>query len=120
MLEACALLAPTHDFAITFCGEEASDADRAMRGRLQERAEQLGLSARVQFIANLSPDAMAALYREADIFVLPALDEPAAVSPIEAVWNGCVALLDRTSGTRHYLPPGDAFVFDGADPRRHR
>jgi glycosyltransferase involved in cell wall biosynthesis len=106
---------PTN-FCAVFCGEEADGADVACRAELEREVERQGLSDKVSFRANLDRAAMQQLYRESDIFVLPSVSEPAAVSPIEAAWNGCAALMDRSAGTRHYLPPEDRFVFDATDP----
>ncbi len=117
LLDALAQLATQRHFTLTICAEEISHADRTRRAALEAKVGALGLTDRVCFIANADRATMAKLYASHAIFVLPSLDEPAAVSPIEAVWHGAVALMDQNSGTRHYLPPNDAFTFDA---RHHR
>lgn len=116
LIDALGQLGKAHDFQLTFCGEEVTAEDRDFRRDLQARCEARGLASRTQFLANLELAQMMALYARHQIFVLPSRDEPAAVSPIEAIWNGCAALVDHHSGTRHYLPPGDAYACDARDP----
>ena len=116
LIAALAQLRDVHDFRVTFCGEEVSAQDRAMRQQLQAELVAYGLASRARFKANLDHSAMMALYSQHQIFVLPSRDEPAAVSPIESVWNGCAAIVDQHSGTRHYLPASGRFEFDARDP----
>jgi len=117
LIDALAQLAARRHFTLTFCAEEISAADRLRRAALEARARAAGLGERVHFVANADFAQMARLYATHAIFVLPSRDEPAAVSPIEAVWHGAMALMDCNSGTRHYLPPGDGFAFDARYPR---
>ena len=109
-------LAEGADFTVTFCGEQSGAMDDDFVEKLEMKLEESGLADRASFRNNLARGEMQQLYREHDIFVLPSKDEPAAVSPIEAVWNGCAALMDEHSGTRHYLPAGGEFSFSSADP----
>lgn len=102
-------------FSITFCGEEASSDDREACVSLGKLAGELGLASRLTFRNNVPHYLMADLYAAHDIFVLPAQNEPAAISPLEAVWCGCAALVTETSGTRSYLPPSNTFSFRDGD-----
>lgn len=115
LLHALAKCAADHPFVLTFCGEEDGPEDRAFVLGLQDLAISLGLSDRVSFRNSVPPAQMGELYREHDLFVLPSRNEPAAVSPIEAAWNGCAVLMSRGSGTRGYAPPGPRFDFDPDD-----
>lgn len=115
LLTALAKLAPTHEFSLTFCGEEASDADRKFCRELQSRADMMGIGDRLTFANSLPHRAMPQIYGTHDIFVLPAIREPAAVSPMEAAWCGCAVIVARGGGTRTYLPPGDRFDFVDGD-----
>lgn len=116
LIEALAPFASTYDFSLTFCGEEVTEADRELRREIETAVNDADLSARVAFRSGLRQSEMAQLYSQHDIFVLPSTNEPAAVSPLEAAWHGCVPLVDRRSGTRHYLPPSEDFEFDAAKP----
>jgi glycosyltransferase involved in cell wall biosynthesis len=99
-------------FTITFCGEEASDADAQFRSSLQARAGDLGVAERVSFLSNIPHNEMDKIFSTHDLFILPSLNEPAAVSPIEAGWAGSAVLLSRDSGTRGYFPAGSNYDFD--------
>lgn len=115
LLRALAGLAAELSFTLTFCGEDAGRGDREFIQSLEELADTLGLSARLRFENNVPNGQMGDLYAAHDLFILPSLQEPAAVSPIEAAWNGCAVLLSRDSGTRGYVPPGSTFDFDPED-----
>ncbi|MGN6496924.1 MAG: glycosyltransferase family 4 protein [Tsuneonella sp.] len=112
LLAALGPLAERYDFELTFCGEESDASDIEFRRDLEETAGRLGLASRTQFKANLASEDMLAEYAGHHIFVLPSLNEPAAVSPIEAVWSGCAAIVDIHSGTRGYLPAKDDYAVD--------
>lgn len=111
MLEALARVAPVHDFTLTFCGEQASEADVTFCQMLSDVALRLGIRERLQFMNNVPHTKMLDVYSSHDLFVLPSLHEPAAVSPIEAAWSGCCVLLTRSSGSRGYVPDGGDFDF---------
>lgn len=116
LLAALAPLAERYPFELTFCGEESDESDARFRRRLEETAVRLGLASRMQFKANLASEDMLAEYASHHIFALPSLNEPAAISPIEAVWGGCAAVVDIHSGTRGYLPVRDDYAVDGRNP----
>lgn len=116
LIDALAELAARRHFTLTICAEEVSSADRAFRADLENRVRFCGIGGRVRFVANVARADMAQLYAGHALFVLPSLAEPAAVSPIEAVWHGALALMDRHAGTRQYLPPEDDFCFDASAP----
>jgi len=115
LLHALARLAGRIEFQLTFCGEEADDRDREYCDRLRILATECGVGARLTFQNNVPYPAMMDVYRNHDLFVLPSVTEPAAVSPLEAVWCGCAAIVARQSGTRAYLPPGETFDFRDGD-----
>jgi glycosyltransferase involved in cell wall biosynthesis len=116
LIEALGLLKDRHAFSVTFCGEVTSAADRAFCRDLQLMAERCGIGDRLTFQHNVPHDEMMGVYMEHDVFVLPSVREPAAVSPIEAAWCGCAVIMSRGSGTRSYMPPDDAFEFSDGDP----
>lgn len=116
LLQALSKISTQQALELTFCGEEAGEADQAVCRSLERLAEQLGIAAQLRFRNNVAHAEMSALYREHDLFILPSRQEPAAVSSIEAAWNKCAVLISRDSGTRGYVPAGDTFDFDPADP----
>ncbi|MGX5673555.1 glycosyltransferase family 4 protein [Thermomonas fusca] len=116
LIAALARLKDEFDFRVTLCGEEASPEDVAFCGEICRQSEVLGISDRVVIRNNVPHKDMRHLYVAHDIFILPSLNEPAAVSPIEAAWSGCAVLVSSDTGTRGYVPPGRAFDFDARDP----
>jgi len=115
LLTALGKLAPAHVFSLTFCGEEASEADRNFCQELRSQADAAGIGDRLTFANNRPHGEMPRIYGSHDIFVLPAIREPAAVSPMEAAWCGCAVIAARGCGTRTYLPAGDRFDFVDGD-----
>lgn len=115
LLRALADVAVKRQFFVTFCGEETSDEDLNYCNLLMELAISLGIGDRLRFMNNVPYTEMRAVYRSHDLFVLPSVNEPAAVAPIEAAWNNCCVLISRGSGTRGYIPPDPAFEFNARD-----
>ncbi|TPJ55188.1 glycosyltransferase family 4 protein [Mesorhizobium sp. B2-6-4] len=104
-------------FSLTFCGEEATNADTAFCQALRREAQALGVADRLRFQNNIAHDDMISVFSGHDLLILPSRAEPAAVSPIEAAWAGCAVLMSRDSGTRYYMPEGAAFDFNPDDPQ---
>jgi glycosyltransferase involved in cell wall biosynthesis len=115
LLDALGRLYPSRQFVVTFCGEEVTDEDRRFCENLAAHARHRGIGHLLSFDNNVPHDKMKDVYAAHDIFVLPSIHEPAAVSPLEAVWCGCVAVVARGSGTRRYLPPSPHFDFVDGD-----
>lgn len=115
LLRALGRLTDTHRFSLTFCGEEVGEQDTSLCRNLEKLAHELGLEGRVAFRNNVPHHAMADLYSEHDVFVLPAVNEPAAISPLEAAWCGCAVLIASDSGTRSYIPADSAYEFAPGD-----
>lgn len=115
LMAALASLKGDFDFRLTLCGEEASKDDVLFCDEVRRLSETLGISDRVVIKNNVPHGEMWRIYRTHDIFVLPSVNEPAAVSPIEAAWSGCAVLVSSDTGTRGYVPPGADFDFDPHD-----
>jgi glycosyltransferase involved in cell wall biosynthesis len=63
------------------------------RGRLQEKSAALGLADRVRFTGRIGDDALAALYRDAAMFVMPSRNEGLGLVFLEAMRSAtpCIA-----------------------------
>jgi glycosyltransferase involved in cell wall biosynthesis len=60
---------------------------------------------------------MAALYAASDVCILPSLDEPLGVAPVEAMAYGAVPVISDQAGSAGYLTHGrDGFVVDATRP----
>jgi glycosyltransferase involved in cell wall biosynthesis len=52
-------------------------------------------------------------YSEYDLFILPSLDEPAAISPFEAMSSGLPVIVTEQNGTNYIIEDGkNGFIFD--------
>ncbi|RWB06305.1 glycosyltransferase family 4 protein [Mesorhizobium sp.] len=116
LLKALSIIPKSMSFSLTFCGEEVTPSDTAFRRTLLQEARALGIADRLKFRNNVAHDNMDSVFSSHDLLILPSLFEPAAVSPIEAAWAGCAVLMSRDSGTRGYIPEGDAYDFLADDP----
>lgn len=113
------------------------------RGRLEALAERMGLTDRVRFLGAVPDADLPALYAAADLFVMPAREEPASQDvegfgivfceaagaglPIIAGRSGGVAEAVREGETAVLVPPGDIEALAAAldelfadEPRRRR
>jgi glycosyltransferase involved in cell wall biosynthesis len=79
---------------LAFVGPDES----GMKRRLQHMAEELGVQARVHFSLPLEGEAKWAAYRDADIFVLPSLNENFGNTAAEAVVAGTPVIVTENCG----------------------
>jgi glycosyltransferase involved in cell wall biosynthesis len=63
--------------------------DYGRLGALRQRAEELGVRARVQHLGHVTAQALASLYRRAQALVFPSLYEGFGAPPLEAMACGC-------------------------------
>ena len=69
-----------------------------MRGRLESLAEKLGVADRVVFTGAVPPAELAAIYREADMLVLPSVSEATPLVVPEAMACGTPVVATRIAG----------------------
>jgi glycosyltransferase involved in cell wall biosynthesis len=120
LLEALRGLQDLSSLHLTICGECRTEQEIVLYKFILDKIQEFGLQNQVEFKLNISPDLMPDIYLSADVFILPAYGEPAAVSPMEAVWFGCASIISGDCGTRGYLPPSPKYEvdpFDTADIR---
>ena len=84
--------------------------------RIQRRRAQLRLDDVVSINVNLSFRDVQKMYATHDVFVLASCDEPAAVSPLEAMAHSLPVVLSDSNGTSCYLRSGEnGLVFRSGD-----
>lgn len=84
--------------------------------RLAEFANQIGLSSVVDILVNIPHREMAIHYQNADLFVLPASDEPAGIVVIEALGFGLPVICSDSCGLKTYVDEtGGGIVFKADD-----
>ena len=84
---------------------------------LKAQAERLGLSAHGSFLGWIGDDALHALYRIADLCVVPSIYEPFGLVALEAMASGCPCIVADTGGLREVVPSGErvGLRFHGGD-----
>ena len=70
------------------------------------------LSEKICIETNVPYSQMTGLYKKYDLFVLPAYNEPAAYSPVEALANGLPVICSDQNGTKCYIEEGkNGYIF---------
>jgi glycosyltransferase involved in cell wall biosynthesis len=86
--------------------------DGPMRAELEAEAKALGVADRVKFAGFVNQSGLPALYRSADVMVLPSEYDPCPVVVCEAMLCGCpVILSDRVRGRRELVRSGETGFF---------
>jgi glycogen(starch) synthase len=73
---------------------------------LRARAAELGLGERVRFLGWTDDATLPALYRAADVCLVPSLYEPFGLVALEAMRGGCALVAAATGGLREVVPEG--------------
>jgi glycogen(starch) synthase len=88
------------------------------RPELEAQARRLGLDAHGAFLGWIGDDLLHALYRIADLCVVPSLYEPFGLVALEAMASGCPCIVADTGGLREVVPNDDVGLrFASRDPR---
>ena len=77
--------------------------DGPLRAELEKRAIQLGLSDRMRILGFVNQSQLPAVYRAADLLVLPSLYEPFGLVVNEAMLCGCPAAVSDRVGAKYDL-----------------
>ncbi|MEJ7781856.1 MAG: glycosyltransferase family 4 protein [Solirubrobacteraceae bacterium] len=72
--------------------------------QLREQADELGLMAHGAFLGWLGDDRLHALYRIADLCVVPSIYEPFGLVVLEAMASSCPCIVADTGGLREIVP----------------
>jgi glycogen synthase len=90
--------------------------DGPYRAYLEAHARRLGLTRRGAFLGWAGDDVLAALYRVADVCVVPSLYEPFGLVALEAMASGCPCVAADTGGLREVVPDGVGLRVPPRDP----
>jgi len=96
LIDAIGML-PAADVRLTLVGEGSQESE------LRAQVERLGLAGRVRFAGRLPHEQMPVAYAEADVFVLPSLNEGMSNTALEALAAGLPLILTDTGGTEELL-----------------
>ncbi len=74
-----------------------------MERQMMMEAATLGISENVVFVGFLRGDELNAVYKAADLFVMPSVSEPFGITPLEAIISGAPVLISKQSGVSEVL-----------------
>jgi glycosyltransferase involved in cell wall biosynthesis len=74
---------------------------------IEEKIGGLNLVSDVTLVMDTPPEKMSAVYQEHDVFLLPSIDEPFAISPLEAMANGIPAIVTDSNGCQEHIINGE-------------
>ncbi len=100
------LQAEGYEFLLSIIGECSQIHHYTEHSLVMEEILKLELSERVTVLVNIRHEEISTFYANADLFILPATDEPASISILEALGHGLPVICSETSGTRCYILNG--------------
>lgn len=77
-----------------------------IEGALRAQAERLGIAGEVRFLGYVARGDIAAVYREADVFVLASQNEGMSIALLEAMASGLPVIVTRAGGTAELVEDG--------------
>lgn len=106
LLIECLSKLKNNNFTLTIIGEVSSAEHQDYLERVNSAIQKSNLSDRVKIIENLPHKKIKNYYQNSDLFILPAKNEPASISIIEALGFGLPVICSDTCGTRTYILSG--------------
>ncbi len=88
-----------HNQNVIFLVAGSGDMERQM----MLEAATLGISNNVIFVGFLRGDDLNAVYKSADLFVMPSVSEPFGITPLESIIAGAPVLISKQSGVSEVL-----------------
>ncbi len=111
-VRAIARLSEKYEVSGTIIGECTTSDNEALLAEVSHLASLLRMEERVQIKLNLPYSDVQSEYVRHDLFVLPSRDEPAAVSPLEAMSHSLPVICSDSNGTQCYIRPGEnGYIF---------
>ena len=116
-LQAVGRLSKKYPIRATIIGERSTLDHKREFEKLERHRASWRLKNHVEMKFNLSFGEVQEEYRRHDVFVLASRDEPAAISPLEAMAHSLPVICSDSNGTMCYIRPGgNGFVFRTNDP----
>lgn len=111
-LDAVGRLSRRYPVRATIIGECTTELHRGELEEVRRQRKRLGLDDKVDIKVNLPFSDMQEEYSKHDVFVLASRDEPAAVSPLEAMAHTLPVVCSDSNGSSCYIRPSEnGFVF---------
>jgi glycosyltransferase involved in cell wall biosynthesis len=112
LLRALEPLASEFDFRVTFVGNSSlniGNPDPPYFQALQDYAMHGFLSDRINIKLDVPFEHMTSIYQSHDICVLPSRAEPLGTAPLEAMGQGCAAIVSSDAGSAYYVQGAQEF-----------
>lgn len=101
-LDAFALIADTYPHAhLTIAG-----GDGGVESKLKGQAQALSIQDRVTFLGHYSKEKAPHIYQDADVFLMPSLNEGMSNNVLEALASGLPVLMTDTGGAKELIDDG--------------
>jgi len=97
------LKAEGRTFKLTIVGEISNSAHESYYNKVVNYITDNGLEDDVTIKVNVPHNAMSDIFKASDLFILPATNEPASISVLEAASYGIPVICSTTCGTRCYI-----------------
>lgn len=102
----------------TIIGEVSTTEHRNEFKRIRKLIKDLNLKHIVKIKTNIKSNKITNYYHSNNFFVLPTSHDPAPISIIEALANGCMVLCSSTCGTKNYIKVNlNGFIFKNNDQK---
>ncbi len=99
--------------------DQISKEELLAKELILKKIKEYKLENRIYFLGNLKQEEVAAYYRNADIFVLPARYEPFGLTTLEAMACGAVPLVSHIAGSKEIIIDGlNGFIINSHDRRK--
>jgi glycosyltransferase involved in cell wall biosynthesis len=106
LLEAIAILKKQHPVRLTMVGSTIF-TDQEYYQEVKEKIVSLKLTQNVKILEDIPPEEMNEVYQKHDVFVLPSIQEPFSISPLEAMAHGLPTIVTDTNGCRGHITHGE-------------
>ena len=103
LIEALITIKKKYDFHLTVVGEVSNAKHKNNLLRIKNQISNGGIDDKVDFLNNIPFNRMKSIYASHDLFILPASNEPASISLLEAMGYGLPAICSDTCGTKTYI-----------------
>lgn len=102
LIEALAILSINKRVHLTMVGSTVF-FDQTYHNEIVQKIKESGLDNNVRLIYDIDPLSMGEIYQTHDVFVLPSVDEPFSISPLEAMAYGLPAIVTDSNGCKFHI-----------------
>lgn len=103
LINALSQLNGDNDFHLTIVGEVSNENHDIFFSEIKDLVKSKQMNNKIDFITNVPFNKMKSIYKSNDLFILPATDEPASISILEAMGYGLPVICSDSCGTKNYI-----------------